>query len=173
MKLRSKFSIICFCLLGNVSSHASIRSISVEQSVEIEQKNYKLSHVKCVSRSSPAKILQAEGQKQWCDSSISDMCDNTKLGLAIRVCSSDYTQSLATRERKNLNINTNTPRPDQPKPADVGQPSTSVDSFKLKNELIDVQERLLEIKLKQLELSKRKMKLIQSKHENEAIVYKN
>lgn len=128
----------CLTILFSLASRAGVESYSPEQRAVINGEDIGAKVVAtCHGGYGKQEILRKEGQNLWCGSTLTDVCSRKKVAAAELVCTRSYQRRAAQ--------------------LDTGYEKERFS--KLKEELIDIEHKRLDIAEKLLNLKRREMAL--------------
>ena len=127
-----------------ISSTAAVKSRTVEiDVVENGELVGKRVIVTCRTKNRKREIFKKSGASKWCDKAFPEMCEKFKPDLSDRVCSSSYRKKLASSQNED----------------DQEQDDNGDQTGKLKAELLEIEQKRLDIADKILELKRRELEL--------------
>ena len=132
-----------------ISSTAAVKSRTVEiDVVENGELVGKRVIVTCRTKNRKREIFKKSGASKWCDKAFPEMCEKFKPDLSDRVCSSSYRKKLASSQNE-----------DDQEQDDQEQDDNGDQTGKLKAELLEIEQKRLDIADKILELKRRELEL--------------
>jgi len=141
------FTILSIVVFNTQASHARLSALSVENTIKIDGQSYDQVFASCGTKDQKPMLIRKQGERQWCDSTIENLCHTNKLEVGQRVCSLSYSKRL-----KALNSDDNK--------AAVNQSGGVVDlrkeAMEIKAALIDIQATRVALLQRELELRKQR-----------------
>lgn len=149
-QLKVLYLSVLFMLLIENSASARVSSISGNKTIVINDQQYDSVSIDCRTKRDRPMLLKQKGTKQWCDSSVEDVCYTEKIKAAKFVCSQVYSRLLKD------NINTATASQEENSQTDK-KPIANVEDLRIG--LREIEDALLDIQQKRLMLRRKELAL--------------
>jgi len=153
MNSPKKITLLFVSLFSLISlpSSASVRSITTEFDAVVDGERVgKKVVVSCRGSGNKREIMKKNDAKKWCDTAIADFCFSEKIEAAKQVCSNAY--------RNKITLVGEVGNDKEPVKKNAGS-IKSVEVVKLKEELIEIEQKRLDIADKMLKLKRRELQL--------------
>jgi len=165
----SYFLLLCLCTLSfSTPSDAAVKSRTVEVDViENGATIGKKVTVSCRENNDKRDIVKLNGAREWCDARFPEMCARAKGALSETVCSKRYRNKLAETKQAPAKAAVAKQAPVKAKPAPVKPTPVKAapvvaknnDIAKLEAELVEIEQKRIDIADKVLKLKRRELAL--------------
>ncbi len=134
-KILITFSVLCILAFVN-SAQARVLSIGASHKVVIDGESFNSVRITCDTKTDRPRLLKNDKERQWCDSVVSQACYSKKMKAAQYVCSAADKRSV-----KDLNVaSTESTESTEQLLAELRS---------IEDALLEIQERRLELRLKE------------------------